>query len=216
MFLSSSCAYPRMAPQPMREEVLLTGPLEPTNQWYAVAKIAGIMLGQAFRQQYGADIIAAMPTNLYGQHDNFDLLSSHVVPALIAKAHMAKEQRAASLDVWGTGRAIREFLYVDDAADGMVFLMKHYSEEGIVNLGTGEGITIAELAASVCRVVGFSGDIRYDSTKPDGTPCKIVDVSRLHALGWRHRTALDTGIEQTYRWYVDHLADRGHARLAHG
>jgi GDP-L-fucose synthase len=216
MLLGSSCIYPRLAEQPMRETALLSGPLEPTNQWYAVAKIAGIMLGQAFRRQYGMDVIAVMPTNLYGPHDNFDLLSSHVMPALIAKAHAAKQQRAPALDVWGTGQAIREFLYVDDAADAMVFLMKHYSNEAIVNLGTGEGISIADLAASVCRAVGFSGGIRYDSSKPDGTPCKIVDVSRLHALGWRHRTSLAEGIEKTYAWYVEQLeSNKERARFAH-
>jgi GDP-L-fucose synthase len=216
MLLGSSCIYPRLAEQPIREEALLSGPLEPTNRWYAVAKIAGIALGQAFRQQYGTDIIAVMPTNLYGSHDNFDLLESHVMPALIVKAHRAKEQRAGSLEVWGTGRAVREFLHADDAADGMVFLMKRYSDEAIINLGTGEGVTIADLAATICRVVGFTGGIRYDATKPDGTPRKIVDVSRLHRLGWRHATALEEGIERTYRWYLDHLATEGRARFAHG
>jgi GDP-L-fucose synthase len=216
MLLGSSCIYPRLAEQPIREEALLSGPLEPTNQWYAVAKIAGITLGQAFRQQYGADIIAVMPTNLYGPHDNFDLLESHVMPALIAKAHLAKERRTASIEVWGTGRAVREFLYVDDAADGMVFLMQRYSDDAIINLGAGEGITIADLASTVCRIVGFAGVIRYDTARPDGAPRKVVDVSRLHRLGWRHATTLEEGIERTYRWYVDHLADGRRARLAHG
>jgi GDP-L-fucose synthase len=216
MLLGSSCIYPRLAAQPIREEALFSGPLEPTNQWYAVAKIAGITLGQAFRREHGADIIAVMPTNLYGPHDNFDLLQSHVVPALIAKAHDAKDRRAAFVEVWGTGRAIREFLHVDDAADGMVFLMQHYSAEPIINLGTGEGISIADLAAIVCRVVGFTGVIRYDHAKPDGTPRKVIDVSRLHRLGWRHSVSLEEGIERTYRWYVDSLAAERDARLAHG
>lgn len=203
LFLGSSCIYPRLAPQPIVEEALLTGALEPTNQWYAVAKIAGIKLCQAYRRQHSCDFIAAMPTNLYGPGDNFDLMSSHVVPALIAKAHEAKLRRARVLPVWGTGRALREFLYVEDAADGLVFLMKHYSDERIINLGTGRDVSIAALAAMICQVVGFEGPLAFDRTRPDGTPRKVLDVSRLSALGWEARTRLEDGLAKTYRWYLD-------------
>jgi GDP-L-fucose synthase len=205
MFLGSTCIYPRMAPQPIPEDALLTGPLEPTNQWYAIAKIAGLKLCEAYRQQYGADFISVMPTNLYGPGDNFDLLSSHVLPALIAKAHNAKVNHKETLVVWGSGQPLREFLYVDDAADGMVYLMKHYSEDRIINLGTGQEITIADLVEIVTRVVGFSGTICYDGSKPDGTPRKVTDTQRLNALGWRARTSLEAGIARTYAWYLDHL-----------
>jgi len=215
MFLGSSCIYPRLAPQPIPEEALLSGPLEPTNQWYAIAKIAGISLCDAYRQQFDADYIAVMPTNLYGPRDNFDLADSHAMPALIAKAHRAKLERATVMEVWGTGRAIREFLYVDDAADGMVFLMKNYSDRSIINIGTGVGITIRDLTALVCRLVGFAGEIRYDTTKPDGTPSKISDVQRLHQLGWQAQMSLEEGIERTYRWYLDNQASIGRARLEH-
>lgn len=201
MFLGSSCIYPRLAPQPIPEDALLTGPLEPTNQWYAVAKIAGIKLCQAYRCQHGCDFISVMPTNLYGPSDNFDLLQSHVVPALIAKAHNAKITHAKEIEVWGTGRPLRELLHVEDAADGMVFIMKHYSDEEIINLGTGIETTIADLAVLICRVVGFEGRIHYDQSKPDGTPRKVVDISRLRSLGWQPRTSLEEGLEQTYRWY---------------
>jgi len=203
LFLGSSCIYPRMAPQPLQEDALLTGPLEPTNEWYAVAKIAGIKMCQAYRRQYGCDFISAMPTNLYGPGDNFDLLQSHVLPALLAKAHAAKAQHADSLEVWGTGRALREFLYVDDAADGLVFLMQHYTGEGFLNLGTGTEISIADLAELVCRTVGFQGRIRFDHSRPDGTPRKVMDVSRLSALGWHAGTSLQQGLQQTYRWYLE-------------
>jgi GDP-L-fucose synthase len=215
LFLGSSCIYPRLAPQPIPEEALLTGPLEPTNRWYAIAKIAGIMLCDAYRRQYGLDCIAAMPTNLYGPRDNFDLTQSHAVPALIAKAHRAKVERAAALDIWGTGRAIREFLYVDDVADGLVFLMQNYSDASIINIGTGEGVTIRDLAVLICRLVGFGGELRFDLSKPDGTPTKISDVQRLHSLGWRAQVSLENGIERTYRWYLDHHASAGHAPLEH-
>lgn len=204
MFLGSSCIYPRAAPQPIPEDALLSGPLESTNQWYATAKIAGIKLCQALRRQHGSDFISVMPTNLYGPGDNFDPLSSHVVPALLAKLHDAKRWRRQTAAIWGTGRPLREFLYVKDAADGMVFLMKHYSGEGIVNLGTGEEISIAALAKLIAEVVGFSGAIEFDTSKPDGTPRKLLDVSRLTGMGWRPRTALRPGLEQTYRWYVEH------------
>jgi GDP-L-fucose synthase len=208
MFLGSSCIYPRLAPQPIPEDALLSGPLEPTNEWYAIAKIAGIKMCQAYRRQYGCDFVSAMPTNLYGPGDNFDLLQSHVVPALLAKAHAAKVQRAESLEVWGTGRALREFLYVDDAADGIVFLMQHYSDEPIVNLGTGIETSIAELAELVCRTVGFQGRIRFDASRPDGTPRKVVDVSRLAALGWRAGTSLEEGLARTWQWYCATHTDR--------
>jgi GDP-L-fucose synthase len=205
LFLGSSCIYPKFAPQPISEDALLTGPLEPTNQWYAVAKIAGIKLCQAMRRQHGCDFIAVMPTNLYGRGDNFDLQGSHVVPALVAKAHEAKCQRRSVLEVWGSGRPLRELLYVDDAADGIVFLMKHHSDERIVNLGTGIDISIHDLATLVCDVVGFSGTLKFDASKPDGTPRKLLDVSRLAGLGWTPRTSLRVGLEQTYRWYVDYF-----------
>jgi GDP-L-fucose synthase len=206
MILGSSCIYPRLAPQPMPETALLTGPLEPTNQWYAIAKIAGIKLAQAYRRQYGCNFISVMPTNLYGPGDNFDLLQSHVVPALLVKVHEAKRQRAAAVDVWGTGTAQREFLHVDDAADGLVFLMKDYAEEAHVNLGTGVEVSIADLADTICDIVGFDGRLRFDASKPDGAPRKVVDVARIGALGWQARIPLRQGLEQTYRWYIEHLA----------
>ena len=201
LFLGSSCIYPKFAAQPMAEDALLTGALEPTNQWYAVAKIAGIKLCQAYRRQYGCDFISAMPTNLYGPNDNFDLASSHVLPALIARAHAAKQEGRAALQVWGTGTPRREFLHVDDAADACVFLMKHYSAEGHVNVGTGADIPIGELAALVCEIVGFEGEIAYLADKPDGTPVKRLDVSKLADLGWTASTGLREGIRQTCKWY---------------
>jgi GDP-L-fucose synthase len=206
MFLGSSCIYPRLAPQPMREEALLTGPLEPTNEWYAIAKIAGIELCRAYRRQYGCDIISAMPTNLYGPEDNFDLDSSHVVPALIAKAHQAKADGAPSITVWGSGKPRRELLYVDDLADALVHLMKTYSDEPHVNVGTGEDMTIDTLARTVCEVVGFKGALRYDSGRPDGAPRKLLDVGRLNALGWRAKTPLRDGLARTYEFYLKHVA----------
>ncbi len=206
MLLGSSCIYPRLAPQPIPESALLTGPLEPTNQWYAVAKIAGIKIGQAYRRQYGCDFISVMPCNLYGPGDNFDLMSSHVVPALINKAHNAKVTRAPAIEVWGTGAVRREFLYVDDAADGMVYLMKHYSDEGFVNLGPGSDVSIIDLVGMVCRVVGYHGGIHFDSSRPDGVPRKMVDTSLAASLGWRARTPLQQGLEATYRWYVENVA----------
>jgi GDP-L-fucose synthase len=209
LFLGSSCIYPKMAPQPMPESCLLTGPLEPTNEWYAIAKIAGIKLCQAYRRQYGFDAIAAMPTNLYGSGDNFDLNTSHVLPALIRKFHEAKQQGAPSVVVWGSGTPRREFLFVDDLADALVFLMNNYSEEGPVNVGVGEDVTIRELAELIGRIVGFDGEIHFDRTKPDGTPRKLLDVSRLHALGWRAHTALEDGIRTTYGWYLSHVNARG-------
>jgi GDP-L-fucose synthase len=206
LFLGSSCIYPRLASQPMAEDALLTGPLEPTNQWYAVAKIAGIKLCQAYRKQHGCDFILAMPTNLYGPNDNFDLESSHVVPALIAKAHAAKVNGGPHIEVWGSGKPRREFLHVDAAADALVHLMKHYSGDEHVNVGTGSDISIAELARLVCDVVGFAGGVRYLSDMPDGTPVKRLDVSRLRGLGWTAKIGLRDGIRRTYEWYVAHAS----------
>ena len=204
LFLGSSCIYPRLAPQPIPEDALLTGPLEPTNEWYAIAKIAGIKLCQAYRREYGCDFISAMPTNLFGPGDNFDLLSSHVVPALMVKAHRAKLSGAHHLEVWGSGRPQRELLYVEDAADAMVHLMLHYSGEEHINVGTGIDLAIAEIAHAICEVVGFHGDLRFDATKPDGTPRKLLDLTRLHRLGWHARISLREGLERTYRWFLDH------------
>ena len=201
LFLGSTCVYPRLAPQPMNEDALLTGPLETTNQWYAVAKIAGIKQCQAYRREYGRDFISCMPTNLYGPEDNFDLTSSHVLPALIAKAHAAKTGGKPSLALWGSGTPRREFLHVDDLADACVFLMKTYSDEQLVNIGVGADVTIRELAELVASVVGFSGSFTFDPSRPDGTPRKLVDVSRITALGWKAKTGLREGIAATYEWY---------------
>ena len=202
LLLGSSCIYPRLAPQPMTEEALLTGALEPTNQWYAVAKIAGIKLCQAYRRQYRADFISAMPTNLFGPGDNFDLESSHVAAALLRKAHEAKREGADFLTIWGSGAPKREFLYVDDCADALVHLLAHYSGERHVNIGTGQDVTIRELAETIAGVVGYRGAFRYDTTKPDGTPRKLLDVSRLRELGWTATTTLRDGLTKTYDWYV--------------
>jgi GDP-L-fucose synthase len=205
LFLGSSCIYPKFAPQPMSEDALLTGPLEPTNQWYALAKIAGVKLCQAYRRQYGCDFISAMPTNLYGPGDNFDLQTSHVMPALIAKMHEAKQSGADTVTIWGTGTPRREFMYVEDCADALVFLMKSYSEEGHINVGVGEDISILELAELIRRIVGFEGQIVRDATKPDGTPRKLMDVSRLNGLGWKASTPLDDGVEKLYDWYCGEM-----------
>lgn len=206
LFLGSSCIYPRLAPQPMREDSLLTGPLEPTNEWYAVAKIAGIKLAQAYRRQHGADFISAMPTNLYGPHDNFDLQSSHVLPALLRKAHEAKLAGATSMQIWGTGSALREFLHVDDCADALVFLLKDYSGAEHVNVGSEEEISILGLAQLIAEVVGFTGEIVTDPGKPDGTPRKLMDGSKLRDMGWRPKVGLREGIAETYRWYLANVA----------
>ncbi|HTB40440.1 MAG TPA: GDP-L-fucose synthase [Reyranella sp.] len=206
MLLGSSCIYPRLAPQPIPESALLTGPLEPTNQWYAVAKIAGIKLGQAYRRQYGCDFISVMPTNLYGPGDNFDLMQSHVVPALMVKAHAALRARAPAIEVWGTGAVRREFLYVDDAADGLVFLMQNYSDEAIVNLGPGSDVPIVDLVDLICKVVGYKGGVQFDASRPDGVPRKMVDTTFAASLGWRARTPLREGLAATYRWYLDNIA----------
>lgn len=202
LFLGSSCIYPRLAPQPINEDSLLTGPLEPTNEWYAIAKIAGIKLAQAFRKQYGRDYISAMPTNLYGPGDNFDLNSSHVLPALIRKAHEAKISRSSSITLWGTGTPLREFLHADDCADALVFLLKNYSDASHVNVGSGEDLPILELAQLVCEVVGFEGEIVLDRSKPDGTPRKLMDSRKLQAMGWSPRIPLREGLAATYQWYL--------------
>jgi GDP-L-fucose synthase len=204
LFLGSSCIYPREAPQPMKEEYLLSGPLEPTNEWYAVAKIAGIKMCQAYRRQYSFNAICAMPTNLYGPGDNFDLETSHVIPALIRKFHEAKVEGRPHVAVWGTGRPRREFLHVDDLADALLFLMEHYDSEEIINVGVGEDITIQKLAELIKEVVGYEGEIVFDPSKPDGMPRKLLDVSRLQALGWSPSISLKEGLRQTYRWYVEH------------
>ena len=204
LFLGSSCIYPKLAPQPMPEDCLLTSPLEPTNEWYAIAKIAGLKMCQAYRRQYGFNAISLMPTNLYGPGDNFDLANSHVLPALIRKFHEAKASGAGQVVLWGSGTPRREFMHVDDLADACLFLMQGYEDERIINVGVGEDVSIAELAALVGAVVGFAGEIVLDSSKPDGTPRKLLDVSRLHALGWRARIGLEAGIRETYQWYLTH------------
>jgi len=203
LFLGSSCIYPRMAPQPIPESALLTGPLEETNEPYAVAKIAGIVMCRSYRRQYGSRFISVMPTNLYGPGDNFDPETSHVLPALIRRFHEAKRAGIPEVVVWGTGRPRREFLHVDDLADACLFLMERYDGGDPVNIGTGEDLTIRELAEMVRDVVGYGGRVAFDPDRPDGTPRKLLDVSRLHALGWRHRIGLREGIEQTYRWFLE-------------
>jgi len=207
LFLGSSCIYPKHAPQPIKEEYLLTGPLEPTNEWYAIAKIAGIKMCQAYRRQYGFLAISVMPTNLYGPNDNFDLQTSHVLPALIRKFHEAKESGADSVTVWGTGSPRREFLHVDDLADACLFLMRHYDDDALINVGCGADLEIRELAELIRGIVGFEGRIEYDTSKPDGTPRKLLDISRIRALGWSARIPLDEGIRNTYAWFLRHRAD---------
>jgi len=207
-FLGSSCIYPKFAPQPIREESLLTGPLEPTNEAYAIAKIAGLKLAQAYRAQYGFSAISLMPTNLYGPGDNFEPERSHVLPALIRRFHEAKISGAPEVVLWGTGTPRREFLHVDDLAAAACFAMENYDDAEPINVGTGEDVTIAELGAIVARIVGYSGAIRFDPSKPDGSPRKLLDVSRLAALGWRARIGLEEGIVDTYAWYVEHMAKR--------
>jgi GDP-L-fucose synthase len=203
LFLGSSCIYPRMAPQPLKEEFLLSGPLEPTNQWYAIAKIAGIKLCQAYRRQYGCDFIAAMPTNLYGPGDNYDPLASHVLPALIRRFHEAKVAGAEGVICWGTGAPLREFLHSDDLGDALVFLMENYSEEQFINVGSGQELTVRDLAGLVARVVGYKGTISWDPSEPDGTPRKLMDSSRLRALGWSPKVDLEDGIRGAYRDFLD-------------
>jgi GDP-L-fucose synthase len=213
LFLGSSCIYPKLAPQPIREEYLLTGELEPTNEWYAIAKIAGIKLCQAYNQQYGTRFISAMPTNLYGPNDNFDLQTSHVLPALLRKFHEAKEEGTPEVVVWGSGRPRREFLHVDDLADACVHLMEHHEGSEIVNVGVGEDVSIRELAELIREVVGYEGALVFDSSKPDGTPRKLLDVSRLRRLGWTATIPLREGIEQTYDWYLAHCASPAAAEV---
>ena len=203
LFLGSSCIYPREAPQPIAERALLTGPLEPSNEWYAIAKIAGIKLCQAYRKQHGCDFISAMPTNLYGPGDNFDFASSHVIPALMRKAHEAKAAGAAALTIWGTGTPRREFLHVDDCADALVHILTCYSDAEHINVGFGDDLSIRELAETVARTVGFTGKILSDPGKPDGTPRKLIDSAKLNSLGWRPRINLTEGLASTYRWYLD-------------
>ena len=207
VFLGSSCIYPKLAPQPIKEDSLLTGPLEPTNEWYAIAKIAGVKMCQAYRRQYGFNAISLMPTNLYGPGDNFDLQNSHVLPALIRRFHEAKLRGDGSLTVWGTGTPRREFLHVDDLADAVIYLLKTYDDEAIVNIGWGEDVTIRELAEIVASVAGFRGRLEFDASKPDGTPRKLLDTSRLTALGWTPKIKLKAGIEDTYAWFKDHAAE---------
>ena len=211
LFLGSSCIYPRLAQQPMSEDQLLTGPLESTNEWYAIAKIAGIKLCQAYRRQYGCDFISAMPTNLYGPGDNYDLKQGHVAAALQIKVHRAKTTGLPDIELWGTGTPRREFLFVDDLADALVFLMKRYSGESHVNVGTGEDITIRELAELIARIADYHGEIVYDRSKPDGTPRKVMDVSRLAALGWKAKTPLEEGLRKAYRWYIENAAETASA-----
>jgi GDP-L-fucose synthase len=213
LYLGSSCIYPRHATQPITEEQLLTGPLEPTNEWYAIAKIAGIKLCQAYRRQYGSDFISAMPTNLYGPEDNFDLSSSHVLPALIRKFHDAKQSGGKEVQIWGTGSPMREFLHVDDLADACVFLIENYSDDMHINVGTGVDLSIRELAEKVRDVVYPAAELQFDTSKPDGTPRKVLDVSRLNNLGWSPSYTLDSGLDSTYQWFLDqqdsHTAMRG-------
>ena len=205
LFLGSSCIYPRDAEQPLREEALLTGPLEKTNEWYAIAKIAGIKLCQAYRKQYGADFISAMPTNLYGPFDNYHPENSHVIPALLRKARLAKENGDDGIEIWGTGSPYREFMYVDDCADALVFMMKHYSGNDFINVGTGSDVKISELAELVMRTAGLTGTLRKDSSKPDGTPRKLMSSDRLRAMGWSPATTLPDGLRRAYEWYVENV-----------
>ncbi|MEP7200996.1 MAG: GDP-L-fucose synthase [Ilumatobacteraceae bacterium] len=218
LYLGSSCIYPRHATQPITEEELLTGPLEPTNEWYAIAKIAGIKLCQAYRQQYGSDFISAMPTNLYGPNDNFDLTSGHVLPALIRKFHDAKTSGAKGVEIWGTGSPMREFLHVDDLADACLHLMRHYSDAIHINVGTGIDLSIRELAEKIRNLVHPQAELRFDTSKPDGTPRKVLDVSRLTATGWTPKIDLDTGLRETYQWFLKqqaaHIEMRGINSLA--
>lgn len=207
VFLGSSCIYPKLAPQPIKEDYLLTGPLEPTNEWYAIAKIAGVKMCQAYRREFGFNAISLMPTNLYGPGDNFDLQNSHVLPALIRKFHEAKVRGDDSVTVWGTGSPRREFLHVDDLADAVLYLLQNYDAEPIVNIGWGQDVTIRELAELVLSAIGYGGRLVFDTSKPDGTPRKLLDVSRLTGLGWQARIPLKEGIERTYAWFKEHSAD---------
>ncbi|MBO7334599.1 MAG: GDP-L-fucose synthase [Lachnospiraceae bacterium] len=207
LFLGSTCIYPKMAPQPIPEDALLTGPLEPTNEAYAIAKISGLEMCKYYKRQYGDDFISCMPTNLYGPHDNYDLSGSHVMPAMIRKFHEAKVNNAASVELWGTGAPLREFLYVDDMADACVFLLENYSGEQHVNIGTGVEVTIKELAETVKKIVDYPGEIVWNKDMPDGTPRKLTDVTKLHNLGWRHKVELEEGVKLAYDWFKDNIAE---------
>jgi GDP-L-fucose synthase len=206
LFLGSSCIYPKLAPQPMKEEYLLSGYLEPTNEPYAIAKITGIKMCEAYRHQYGCNFISAMPTNLYGPNDNYDLNNSHVLPALIRKFHEAKINNAPNVVVWGTGKPRRELMHVDDLADACLFLMLYYNDSKFVNVGTGKDTSIAEIAELVKKIVGYNGEIVYDTSKPDGTPRKLLDLTYLHSLGWKHKIELEEGIRSTYQYFLEHQA----------
>ena len=208
LFLGSSCIYPKLAPQPLKEDYLLTGLLEPTNEPYAVAKITGIKLCEAYRDQYGCNFIAVMPTNLYGQGDNYHLKNSHVVPALLRKFHEAKLNKAEAVEIWGTGSPLREFMYVDDMADASFYLMMNYDDKLFINVGTGQEVTINELAFIVKNVTGFEGEIKFDKTKPDGTPRKLMDSSRLHAMGWKHKTSLQEGLKKAYNHFLVEITEK--------
>ena len=205
LFLGSSCIYPKLAPQPLREEYLLTGLLEPTNEPYAIAKIAGIKLCEAYRDQYGCNFISVMPTNLYGQGDNYHPDHSHVIPGMIRKFHDAKNSKSTHVELWGTGKPLREFMYVDDLADAVVFLMRNYNERLFINAGTGEEISIRQLAETISKVVGYDGEIRYDTSKPDGTPRKLMDSSRLHSMEWKHKVSLEEGLTKAYQYFLSEL-----------
>jgi len=209
LFLGSSCIYPRDCPQPMKEEYLLSGPLEPTNEPYAVAKIAGIKMCQAYNRQYATNFISVMPTNLYGPNDNFDLKTSHVLPALVRKFHEAKNKSLSEVEIWGTGSSMREFLHVDDLADACVFLMKNYNRSEIINIGVGKDQTISELAEMIARIVEFDGRLVFNANKPDGTPVKLLDVSKINSIGWKARISLEEGISKTYKWYVENIENSG-------
>jgi GDP-L-fucose synthase len=204
VFLGSSCIYPKMAPQPLKEEYLLTGPLEPTNEWYALAKITGVKACEAIRKQFGKEYISLMPTNLYGPFDNFDLETSHVMPAMIRKFHEARENGNTSVELWGSGTPMREFLFVDDLADAVVYSLENKFQDNLYNIGTGVDLTIKELAETIQKTVGHTGDIIWDSSKPDGTPRKLMDVSKMESVGWKAKISLEEGIERTYNWFLDH------------
>jgi GDP-L-fucose synthase len=210
VFLGSSCIYPKLAPQPLREDYLLTGALEPTNEWYAIAKITGVKACQAIRQQFGKDFVSLMPTNLYGTHDNFDLTTSHVLPAMIRKFHEAKIKSEKTgnpepVELWGSGTPLREFLFVDDLAEAVVFALENQLPDYLYNVGTGEDLTIKQLAETIQKITGHQGEILWDASKPDGTPRKVMDISKMHALGWKHQVALEEGIRKTYHWYLEHI-----------
>lgn len=205
IFLGSSCIYPKLAPQPLKEECLLTASLEPTNEWYALAKITGVKLCEAIRKQFKKDFVSLMPTNLYGTHDNFDLKSSHVLPAMIRKFHEAKQNNNAAVVLWGSGTPMREFLFVDDMAEAVVFALENQLPDYLYNVGTGQDITIRKLAATIQKIVGHSGEIIWDDTKPDGTPRKLMDVSKMHSIGWKHKINLEEGIQKTYNWFLENI-----------